>query len=509
MATYILDKWLSFLFFGIKIQNSAYRYNTTDEKTLRKQCFFFFDILLNMFENKSPWLKQLDRTRPVHTHDNFEGMNYAIIGGGIAGVVTAYMLLKHTDKKVVLFEQDQIAHGATGHNAGQVVGYFERPLFDIAHEYGKDHAIKAQQALERGWIILDEILADTALQTPMSSFIKSVGLTHQDQILRLLKDNDIKASGGLPVWPIFIEDELPLSPEFDEYVGLWKRTTKENILEMLESKDSRYVALGQEKAGCMNSALFTEELAGYLLREYSSRFAISEKTPVLEIELHLENATMKTPLGDIRVDNVILCTNGFENIALVNKEGADIDVKFHHRVRGYVGYMAGYTDENGKPPTALTYINNPESKMESSDSYFYLTRRPYESRDDRAVNLISVGGPGVWLDSASEYSKKDMYPEDAQKNIDEFVKNTYCDSPENISYEFKWHGLMGFTQNYLRIVGREPCNPVLLYNLGCNGVGILPSLFGGERIAHILRGDELEPTVFDPKDVRCENPKLE
>ena len=462
-----------------------------------------------MFENKSPWLTQLNKTRPLHMKDTIEDVDVAIVGGGIAGVVTAYMLLRYTDKKIVLLEQDEIAHGATGHNAGQVVGYFERPLFDIAKEYGKEHAVKAQQSLERGWVILDEIFADASLQTPISSFIKSVGLTHKDQILRLLKDNDIKASAGLPVWPVLISDEVELEPLFDEYVGLWKRSSKENILSLLESTDEQYVALGQEKAGCMNSALFTEEIAGYLLREYPERFVISEKTPVLEVELYLENAVLKIPQGDVSAGNVILCTNGFENITLTNKEGADIDLKFHHRVRGYVGYMAGYTDEKGKSPTALTYVSDPESKMESKDSYFYLTRRPYESRDDRAINLISVGGPGSWLEDVSEYSKKDVYPEDAQKSIDEFVKNTYVDSPSKVDYEFKWHGLMGFTQNYLRIVGREPCNPVLLYNLGCNGVGILPSLFAGERIAHILRGDELEPTVFDPKDQRCENPKPE
>ncbi len=462
-----------------------------------------------MFENKSPWLKQLNRTRPLHSHDNFNGMNCAIIGGGISGIISAYMLLKHTDKKIILVEQDQIAHGATGHNAGQIVGYFERPLFDIAREHGKEHAIKAQQSMERGWAILDEILADTSLQTPLSTFIKSVGLTHKDQILRLLKDNDIKASGGLPVWPVLIEETVDIDAEFDEYIGLWKRAAKETILELLESKDDKYIALSQEKAGCMNSALFTEELAGYLLREYADRFIILEKTPVLEVELYIDTAKLKIPQGEIVVENVILCTNGFENIIITNKEGADIDVKFHHRVRGYVGYMAGYTDEHGKPPTALTYINDPESKMESKDSYFYLTRRPYESREDRAVNLISIGGPGLWLDDSSLYTKQDMYPEDAQQKIDEFVRTTYNDSPEKINYEFKWHGLMGFTQNYLRIVGREPCNPVLLYNLGCNGVGILPSLFAGERIAHIVRGDELEPTVFDPKDQRCENPKSE
>lgn len=462
-----------------------------------------------MFENKSPWLKQLNRTRPVTTLDKIDACDVAIVGGGISGVTTAYFLLTLTNKKVALIERDEIAHGSTGHNAGQVVGYFERPLFDIANEYGKDQAIVAQGALERAWVLVDELFQNASLQTPMSTFVKSVGLTHVDQIMRLLKDNDIKASGGLPVWPILIDDAVELPQEADEYLGLWKRTTREAILNLLETTNEKYIAVGQEKAGCMNSALFTEELVGFLLREYSDRFVVSEKTPVEEIILEAKHAVIKIPQGECIVENVVLCTNGFENITLTNKEGSDIDIKFHHRVRGYVGYMAGYTDELGKPPTALTYIDDQESKMDAKDAYFYLTRRPFESREDRAINLISIGGPGTWLDDSLMYTKKDVYPEDAQKSIDAFVKNTYSDSPEKISYEFNWHGLMGFTHNYLRLIGREPCNPLLVYNLGCNGVGILPALYGGERVAQILRGDELAPTPFDPKDIRCENPKSE
>jgi hypothetical protein len=62
---------------------------------------------------------------------------------------------------------------------------------------------------------------------------------------------------------------------------------------------------------------------------------------------------------------------------------------------------------------------------------------------------------------------------------------------------------MGYTPNGIRCVGAEPCNPVLLYNLGCNGVGILPSVYGSYRIAEIIQGKELAPSIFDPADVRC------
>jgi glycine/D-amino acid oxidase-like deaminating enzyme len=56
---------------------------------------------------------------------------------------------------------------------------------------------------------------------------------------------------------------------------------------------------------------------------------------------------------------------------------------------------------------------------------------------------------------------------------------------------------MGYTRNGVRMAGPEPQNPVLLYNLGCNGVGILPSALGGRIIARHLAGEKVERSIFD------------
>ena len=71
------------------------------------------------------------------------------------------------------------------------------------------------------------------------------------------------------------------------------------------------------------------------------------------------------------------------------------------------------------------------------------------------------------------------------------------DPNKKIDYVFTWHGLMGCTKNGVRLIGPEPKNPALLYNLGCNGVGILPSLYGGRQIARHLSGEKTEKSIFD------------
>ena len=59
-----------------------------------------------------------------------------IVGAGIAGVATAFFTLRDTARRVLLVERDRVGRGATGRNAGQLTTYFERPLCDIADEFG-------------------------------------------------------------------------------------------------------------------------------------------------------------------------------------------------------------------------------------------------------------------------------------------------------------------------------------------------------------------------------------
>ena len=57
-----------------------------------------------------------------------------------------------------------------------------------------------------------------------------------------------------------------------------------------------------------------------------------------------------------------------------------------------------------------------------------------------------------------------------------------------------------YTNKYSR-GWRRTKNKVLMYNLGCNRVGILTSIYGGKRISDILAGAVLAPSLFDPRAV--------
>lgn len=460
-----------------------------------------------MIPNRSPWLAQLNRSRPAIPLGEDRAVDVAIVGGGIAGAVTAYFTLKHTEQSVVVIEADRVAHGATGHNAGQITSYFERPFESIVKEFGLPLASEGQRSVESAWGLLDEILADAALQTPVYRFTGYAGCSEFEQLVEHLEENKDRAAAGLAPETVLIakesgwEEALPLF-----YKDLYVSVPQVDLLALLETKDTRYFACIASQKGCMNSALFTEELMGYLMATYPGRFSLFEETPMTKVTLSEDRALLETKQGHtIEARRVVLCTNGFEQFHIVNTSGSDIDTKFHHLVQGRIGYMAGYLEPMNASPTAISYFPKgvPETGDPTGETYFYFTRRPHGEDVGEAKNLVCAGGPEQVLPNQAFYSREEHCREDVRESLDEFLRATYHHHPgPDAEYAFCWHGLMGYTPGGLRRIGSEPANPVLLYNLGCNGVGILPSIFGGKRIARILAGETLERSIFDPVDQR-------
>lgn len=457
-----------------------------------------------MLFNHSPWLHQLNRTRVAQGLASDAEADVAIIGGGIAGVATAYYTLKNTNKKIILLEANKIAHGATGHNGGFLASYFERSFSSLVQEFGLDMAAKAQQAMESTWSLLDEIRQTASLQTPMWQFTGYAACATMEEVLVHLRNNALQMKAGLVPPPMMIASNARgVETIPDIYKDLYTVLPKENILSLLETDDENYIAILPSRKGCMNSALFTEELINFLLASYSDRFTVVEETPVRRLVLKQDYAILDCPKKKrVVAKEVVLCTNGFENITIVNMVGSDINTKFHHLVRGIVGYMAGYTEELSKQPTEISYL--PKDSKHGQDiyeeePYFYLTRRPFEMEGATQHNLICIGGPEALMDDTNKYHVEHPYLQEARDAIDNFLRYTYKHSPKDkIEYKFLWHGLMGFTPNGVRLIGPEPANPILYYNLGCNGVGLLPSIYGGQKISWHLAGDKVEPSIFDP-----------
>jgi glycine/D-amino acid oxidase-like deaminating enzyme len=453
-----------------------------------------------MSKNRSPWIHQLERTRPVIELRTDSAADVAVVGGGIAGAATAFFILRDTTYTVALVEGYKVAHGATGHNAGQITSYLERSFAGLAQEFGLEQAVDGQRSIEDAWELLDLMYTEAKLDLPLTRFIGFDGLSTYEQVVSRLEDNLCRREGGLAPQRICIAEELQkdyLIPE--KYKGLYVYVPRNDIAEHLETKRTDFIAYVEQQKGVMNSALFTEEVIGYLLATYPDRFTVYEHSRVGKVVLKSDRAILDVGRACLEAAQVVLCTNGFENLEIFNTDGLAINTSFHHMIDGVVARMSGYLETMNKPPMALSYYLSPGAHFDDMDEpYFYLTRRPYEY-EHNGHNLVCLGGPQHTLPDRAEYVFDYEYPEEYSPESDTFLRALYdLGANKKIDYIFSWHGLMGYTPNRIRRIGPEPRNPVLLYNLGCNGVGILPSIFGGKRIVDFMNGTKMPPSIFDP-----------
>lgn len=459
-----------------------------------------------MESNQSPWLAQLKSSRStVQISGNLE-TDVAVVGAGIAGIATAYFTLRDTDKKVAVVEAKKVAHGATGHNAGQLVSYFERPFSGLVEEFGLEMAARGQTEVESAWELIDEIIKEARLTVPMSQFKGYAGCTSILQLVGFLQNNRYREEAGLSFEKAYVAEDSDHKKIPARFSHMYEVVPREHVLSMLETNNSYFVAALSSRKGCMNSALFTEEVVKYLLARYPKRFTLLEHSPVRRVLLHPTYGVLETDTYTITASNIVLCTNGFEKFTIVN-DGKDLDTRFHHLVRGSVGYMAGYLEQSNSRPMAVSYL--PETSSRERDiyfekPYFYVTRRPFINEENQPLNLVCAGGPEELTEDSSGYSHDQPYSQEAMNEIDRLLKQNYRAMPKGgIKYMFFWHGLLGYTPNGIRLIGPEPINPVLMYNLGCNGVGLLPAIYGGKKISLFLTGAKLEKSIFDPQNQKA------
>lgn len=243
-----------------------------------------------MLPLRSPWTSQLKRSRTLQTLTIDTETDICIVGGGIAGIVSAYYVLKYTNHRVVVLEAFEVGHGATGHNGGQLLAELERSIASMVNEYGLEKTITGLQSVESAWLLLEEILRDANLDLPYSTFIGHNFFTTKKQIENQLADLILAHQGGLHSRKMYISenhiDDLGLD---NQYAPYYEVVPHESILSLGETVNDQYIAAYPLRKGCLNSAMLTEQLVSFLLETYGeNRIRVYEHTSVSEMDLHKE-----------------------------------------------------------------------------------------------------------------------------------------------------------------------------------------------------------------------------
>ena len=443
--------------------------------------------------NRSPWLHDLNRTRSLYRLDQTRSEDIVIVGGGIAGLMTSAFTLLSTKRSILLLEATRIAHGATGHNAGQIISCFERPLPDLVKSYGLSATRDLVVSIESAWQLLDSLVTTLALKTPIQRFLGYTTLSSPPSVHEFIKASLLRLKMGLSPHTLYVDEtrcaHILKGKTFPFLVPL----PTHQLARLVETSEPNILAVHAEPKGTMNSAELTEEIASVLLQRFPDRFTILEETPVHDVFLNQNKGKswiVLTHNHTVHAQTIILCTNGFESLHLHAEDEASLDTRFHASIEGTIGYMVGYVTEEA-PPMAMSFLGK------KGAVYPYLTCHPH----GKASSLVCWGGPEKHLPEVKHYARSTPMPKARTKELHALVKK-FRPKEAKKPFLFEWHGLMGYTRDRLRLIGQDPSHPNLLYNLGCNGIGVLPSIYGGKRLAGLLAGEKLAPSLFDPKRLK-------
>lgn len=459
---------------------------------------------------QSPWLAELIRTRPLKRLTQYLETDVVIIGGGIAGSTTAAFSLLGTPHRIVLLEAGKVGHGATGRNAGQMLTDFERPISELISDFGFDVVKTGLEKVEGAWELIKGLQQEFNLQTPVTHAPGYEGFAAHEPFLEALENLFWKREMKLPWNQMRVaKGRVDASTIPERYEGIWVFDTHESILADLETDDRTYFALFQIRIACTNSAQLSEELIQALLNRYSNRFVLYEASPVSELHLEREAIYLKVNEFTVKTKQVVMCTNGFERFKIFHHGQIDVNGQVHRDIRGLVSYMQAYLVPAFQPVKAMSYYTasqvspNPEDPS-AAEAFTYLTRRPFKPKGERPEGLVCVGGPETGISEDEVYDFDRMIPTKIRKEFDQFLQGSPLGAHADAHHPaFEWHGLMGYTHARVRCVGREPCYANLLYNLGCNGIGIMTSIYGSKRTAGLLIDKDDGAHLFDPKMHVC------
>jgi glycine/D-amino acid oxidase-like deaminating enzyme len=446
---------------------------------------------------RSPWLTQLADDGPPRPLDADTSADVAVVGAGIAGVATAFFVLRNTPYDVLLIERDRVARGATGRNAGQLTTYFERPLGAIADQFGAERAVEAQRGFDGAHDLLDLMVAETGATVRVERFAGHMGMFNLHHLQVHLANNLIRRDNGWRTETCVVSEAAAFRDQIPvEFGGLYDVVSQARVRELLEIDDDRYCAVLSDVKGCANSGLLSQQALGYLRRRHAGRFTFVDHTDVTSIAVGASGAVLRAGGHDVSARYVALCTNGFVDHAVHDAAGSPIGLAADQQITGRVAYMAAFVEDERRRPAAMSYIRN--TAIGGEDAYVYVTRRTYDRPGD-VVTLTCMGGPEYPFHGRA-YDPDAPFPGALLAEMDSEVRPFANGTRQpGRTYDFHWHGLMGYNDSGVRVVGAHPHHPRLLYNLGCNGVGFLPSVFGGHRVSQVLAGEDLPPGIFDPR----------
>ena len=366
-----------------------------------------------------------------------------VVGGGIAGLTTAYLLARE-GKKVVLLEAFELASGESGRTTAQFASPDEL-YHEIEKSFGEEGARQVAQSFKSATDLAEAIVNREQIDC---GFERLDGYLYcepgQDPEVPKLEEAAARRAGAEVAL-------LPRVPDlgFDSGVCV------------------RYSGLAQLHP--------VRYLAGLALACRRLGVEIHCGTRALEIEGDADKQTVKTERGDVQAAAVVVATNTPFNTLMA----------MHTKQAAYRTYVIGVEVPAGSVPRILLW--------DTGDPYYYvrLAGAALAGTDSpSSSDLLIVGG-------ADHKVGQDDHPEHRYDEIEQWVRQRF---PSAGKVAYRWSGQVMEPSDGIAYFGRSPgAEPNCYVITGDSGNGMTHCSAGAIAITDMIMGRRNEwADLYDP-----------
>ncbi len=352
--------------------------------------------------------------------------DFIIVGAGIAGLSSAYHLLK--DKHTVLVLEQSTGLDNASFNSNAIMSHdpdAEWPL--VVKKFGITGVKDIWKLGEMSARALTKFAHTTKPHFNTERLASRIYSNSPAKTKRLYEQYQIYKKAGIDC--TFISDGRLLHPAFDSYIEIKQEGQTNN------------------QAILKNLAREVRRLGGKILK----------KRPVKNITYTKNSASVFTEKGKTFSAREVILATGAQTLL----------PKITPKTKIKRAFIVQYKKHKMDPfYTQAVYWDNEE---------------PYHYIRSFKGNVLWVGGGDVY---EKDYKKKFDYYKAIEKYARENLK-----LPKNYKREFAWSGTFYPTNNGLPYIGKIPGTPIWV-NYGFGGTGILTTFISGYLIASWMKGKE-------------------
>jgi glycine/D-amino acid oxidase-like deaminating enzyme/nitrite reductase/ring-hydroxylating ferredoxin subunit len=361
-----------------------------------------------------------------------------VIGAGIAGLTTAY-LLSHKGKEVVLIDAMGIAAGETG----RTTAHFFPPdewYVDVEKSLGTDGAQLVADSFARATDLVESIIQQEQIDCEFERLDGYLYALARNGFKNVGKELDAAQRAGVEV------QRLERVPDLSFDTGPCIRYRNQAQFHPL-----KYVS--------------------GLARAFASRGGkIYCGTRALNVDGDRKMQVVGTTGGKISAQSVVVATNTPFNNRVV----------MHTKQAGYRTYVIGMRVPRGSVPRILLW--------DTGDPYYYIRLETPDPHADH--DILVVGG-------ADHKVGEDVHPQHRYDEIERWVRERF---PMAQSVEYRWSGEVMEPSDGAAYLGRNPMDDKNVYIItGDSGNGMTHCTIGAMLVTDLIMERENPWTsIYDP-----------